>query len=366
VRNGLLCRAVLAMAAGSGLLATAAVADPLDDLNALRAANGLPAGIVEDPVWSAGCGLHMSYLALNGFEGDWHTESPSRPGYTAAGASAAGSSVLSNAPSFGLPTNWEDAPFHFAQLLAPKLSVTGFADGCMYTWPGYLRPEPADLRLYTYPGDGVQDTTSPYLYVFGFGGGTTGGTLSEATLIGPSGAVGVRIVDNHTPGVAGLLPPGGIVIGDTPLERDGIYTAQVTFTSDAGVRAVKRWSFRAGVISDGADEPAGEATPQAFAPAAPLPAGRTPRVKLALSARRGGRARATLTATGNAVGRRVRVKVQRLGCGTCRPTTRTLTLTKAPRRIDTARRPVRVTVTLAGFWSGEIPYRPLTLVSSLS
>ena len=174
------------------------------------------------------------------------------------------------------------------------------------------------------------------------------------------------MVDNHTPGVAGLLPPGGIVIPDTPLERDGIYTAQVTFTSDAAVRAVKRWSFRAGVISDGAEEPVGEATPQEFAPAAPLPTGRTPRVKLALRAMRGGRARATLTATGNAVGRRVRVKVQRLGCGSCRPSTRTLRLTKTPRRIDTARRPVRVTVTLAGFWSGEIPYRTLTLVSSLS
>jgi hypothetical protein len=354
------------MAVGSGFLAAAASADPLDELNALRAANGLPAGIVENPEWSAGCGLHMHYLALNGFAGDWHTESPASPGFTAAGLAAAGSSVLSNAPSLGLRTNWEDAPFHFAQLLAPKLSVTGFADGCMYTWPGYLRPEPADLRLYTYPGDGAQDTTSPYLYVFGFGGGTTGGSLSEVTLIGPSGAVSVRTLDNHSPGVAGLLPPGGIVIGDTPLERDGLYTAQVTFTSDAGVRAVKRWSFRAGVISDGAAEPLGEASPQAFVPAAPLPKGRTPRLKLALRATRGGRARATLSATGNTVGRPVRVKVQRIGCRTCRSSTRTLTLSKTPRRIDTARRPVRVTVTLAGFWSGEIPYRPLTLVSSLS
>jgi hypothetical protein len=34
--------------------------------------------------------------------------------------------------------------------------------------------------------------------------------------------------------------------------------------------------------------------------------------------------------------------------------------------VDTGYRRVRVTVTLAGFWSGEIPYRPLTLVSSLS
>jgi hypothetical protein len=354
------------MAVGSGLLAAAAPADPLDELNALRAANGLPAGIVENPEWSAGCGLHMHYLALNGFAGDWHTETPARPGFTAAGLAAAGSSVLSNAPSLGLRTNWEDAPFHFAQLLAPKLSVTGFADGCMYTWPGYLRAEPPELRVYTYPGDGAQNVTSPYLYVFGFGAGTTGGTLSDATLLGPAGAVGVRTIDNHAPGVAGRLPPGGIVVPDAPLERGGLYTAQVTFTSDRGVRAVKRWSFGAGVISAGAEEPVGEATPRELAPVAPLPAGRTPRVKLALSATRRGRARATLTARGSAVGRHVRVKVQRLGCTACRPSTRTLTLTTTPRRIDTARRPVRVTVTLAGFWSGQIPYRGLTLISSLS
>jgi hypothetical protein len=166
--------------------------------------------------------------------------------------------------------------------------------------------------------------------------------------------------------VEGLLPPGGIVLPGAPLERDGLYTAQVTFTSDAGVRAVKRWSFRAGVISEGVEEPVGESILRAPMPASPLPAGRTPRLELALRGTRGGRARATLTATGNAVGRRVRVRVQRLGCRRCRPVTRTLTLTKRARRIDAARRPVRVTVTLAGFWSGEIPYRPLTLVSSLS
>lgn len=367
MRNGFLCSALLITVAGSGLLATASLADPLDDLNALRAANGLPAGIVENPAWSAGCALHMKYLALNDFAGDWHTESPSRPGYTAAGLAAAGSSVLSSAPSVGLETNWEDAPFHFAQLLAPRLSVTGYADGCMYTWPGYLRAEPAELRLYTYPGDGAQSTTSPYLYVLGFGGGTTGATLSEATLTGPGGAVPVHSVDNHTPGVEGLLPPGGIVIPDAPLEYGGVYTAQVTFTSDAGLRTVKRWSFRAGAVPAGAvDDRLGEASPDEFAPAEALPAGRTPRVKLALNAARGGGARATLSASGNAVGRRVRVKVQRLRCSSCRASTRTLKLTKKARRIDTGRRPVRVTVTLAGFWSGEIPYRGLTLVSSLS
>ena len=126
-------------------MAVLANADPLTELNNLRAANGIPAGIAENPTWSAGCALHMQYLELNGFAGDWHTEVPGRPGYTDAGKQAADSSVLSNAPSLGLDPEWETAPFHFAQLLAPKLSVSGSVPGCIYTWPGYRRPEPPTL-----------------------------------------------------------------------------------------------------------------------------------------------------------------------------------------------------------------------------
>jgi hypothetical protein len=76
-------------------------------------------------------------------------------------------------------------------------------------------------------------------------------------------------------------------------------------------------------------------------------------------------ARATVTAEGHAVGRRVRVTVQRLGC-TCKPSRRTFKLARTPRRIDAGRRPVRVTVSLPGFFVGDIPYRGLTLVRSLS
>ena len=71
----------------------------------------------------------MNYLELNDFAGDWHTEVPGRPGLHRSGQEAAGSSVLSNAPSLGLEPDWETSPFHFAQLLAPKLSVSGSARG---------------------------------------------------------------------------------------------------------------------------------------------------------------------------------------------------------------------------------------------
>jgi hypothetical protein len=358
VRIGLLFRAL-------GAAAVLVNADPLTELNSLRSANGIPAGIAENASWSAGCAAHMRYLELNDYEGDWHTEAPGRPGYSDAGKQAAGSSVLSNAPSVGLEPEWQTTPFHFAQLLAPKLSVSGYAPGCIYTWPGYKRPEPPTLGLYTFPGDGVIGATSPYLYAFAFGSGIDAGTLSEASLTGPSGAVGVNVIDNHTAGAEGYLPPGGILAPAEPLEDDSTYIAQVTFTSDAGDRTTRRWSFSTGELGAVTEEATGEAdTPGATNTAAPLPSGRTPRMALALRPTGGG-ARATISAQGNAVGRAARVTLQRLDCK-CRPAKKTFRLTRSGRRFESRGRPVRVTVSLSGFFAGEIPYRGLTLVRTLS
>jgi len=329
----------------------------------VRAANGIPAGIAENPAWSAACALHMTYLELNGFAGNWHTEVPGRPGYSEAGRQAAMSSVLSNGPSLGLEPDWESSPLHLAQLLAPKLSLSGAVPGCIYTWPGYRRPEPSSLMLYIYPGNGVTGATSPYLYVFGFGGGTGEGTLSAASLTGPSGPVGLHVVDNHTPGAEGYLPPGGFLAPSEPLEDDSAYTAQATFTSDEGVRATRRWTFTTGEVGEAAAEPAAEAETIPTT-VTPLASGRTPRLTVVLQPNGGG-ARASVAAQGNAVGRSARVTLQRLDCR-CPPTKRTLRLTRTPRRFGSHGRPVRVTVSLAGFYAGEIPYRGLTIVRTLS
>ena len=79
----------------------------------------------------------------------------------------------------------------------------------------------------------------------------------------------------------------------------------------------------------------------------------------------GGGARATVSAQGNAVGRTVRVTLQRLDCK-CRPTKKTVRLSRTARRFESRGRPVRVTVSLSGFFAGDIPYRGLTLVRTLS
>ena len=329
----------------------------------MRAANGIPAGIAENPAWSAACALHMTYLELNGFAGNWHTEVPGRPGYSEAGRQAAMSSVLSNGPSLGLEPDWETAPFHFAQLLAPQLSLSGAVPGCIYTWPGYRRPEPSSLTLYTYPGNGVVGATSPYLYVLGFGGGTSEGTISAASLTGPSGPVGLNVVDNQTQGAEGYLPPGGFLSPSEPLEDDSAYAAQATFTSDEGGQATRRWTFTTGEVSEATTEPAGEAQ-TTHTTVTPLASGRTPRLTVVLQPNGGG-ARASVAARGNAVGRIARVTLQRLDCR-CRPTKTSLKLAKTPRRFDSRGRPVRVTVSLPGFFVGEIPYRGLTVVRTLS
>ena len=329
----------------------------------MRAANGIPAGIAENPSWSAACARHMTYLELNDFAGNWHTEVAGRPGYSEAGRQAAMSSVLSNAPTLGLEPDWETAPFHFAQLLAPQLSLSGAVPGCIYTWPGYRRPEPSSLTLYTYPGNGVVGATSPYLYVLGFGGGTSEGTISAASLTGPSGPVGLNVVDNQTQGAEGYLPPGGFLSPSEPLEDDSAYAAQATFTSDAGGQATRRWTFTTGEVSEATTEPAGEAQ-TTHTTVTPLASGRTPRLTVVLQPNGGG-ARASVAARGNAVGRIARVTLQRLDCR-CRPTKTSLKLAKTPRRFDSRGRPVRVTVSLPGFFVGEIPYRGLTVVRTLS
>jgi hypothetical protein len=347
-----------------GTVAALANVSSLTELNSLRAANGLPAGIAENPAWSAGCAAHMHYLELNDYAGDWHTEVAGRPGYSAAGKQAAGSAVLTNAPSVGLEPDWEATPFHYAQLLAPKLSVSGSAPGCIYTWPGYRRPEPAALTLYPFPGDGVAGATSPYLYAFAFGGGVGDGTLSDASITGPDGPIEVNVIDNHTPGAEGYLPPGGVLAPAQPLEDDTAYTAEVTFSSDEGAAATRRWSFSTGELGAPTEEMTGEADPDEGTTASPLPSGRTPRMTLKLKTNRGG-ARATVSAQGNAVGRTARITLQRTDCR-CRPAKRAFRLTRSGRRFESRGRPVRVTVSLPGFFADDIPYRGLTLVRTLS
>jgi hypothetical protein len=232
-------------------------------LNAQRADNGIPPGITDDREWNEGCRLHIAWWAKNPHAENPHIETPGTPGYTTLGAFAGAHAVLAEGIDWarseqfpwGAADPWESAPIHLMQLLAPELSVTGFAPVCMITWSGYERTPPAEPELLTYPGAGTSfaapsenaeewpftpadfvglkqgGTTGPYLYVLGWGTGT--GRITDASLTGPKGNVPLKTVDDFTTGKDGdlgsYLPPGGMLIPAKPLKPGAKYTSSVTF-----------------------------------------------------------------------------------------------------------------------------------------
>jgi hypothetical protein len=218
-------------------------------LNAQRAAHGIPAGITENPAWSDACAKHARYVELNGrSQTNPHDEDPSLPGYTPEGQTAARSSVLGGVFDESGRNPYEFAPIHLMQLLGPGLVETGYAPGCMWTWPGYTRPAPTAPALFTYPGPGTTiypamtareapftpgekigipdgTETGPHLYVFAFGESVRCVRLTSANVTGPAGPVDIRSVDNTTDAVGEYLPAGGILIPTSPLQPSSEYRA---------------------------------------------------------------------------------------------------------------------------------------------
>jgi hypothetical protein len=226
-------------------------ADAIARVNALRAANGIPGDLVEDPALSAGCQAHSRYAALNGgFDaGSPHDETDAKPGYTAEGAAAAGHSVLGSA-GWTDPTPWSSAPAHLRQVLNPWLARTGYGEEggyvCLQTIVRPSRQLPP-YSLFTFPGPGVTGvppsttvgeldesgkplnpgasagvpagaTTGPYIIVYAgdvFGSGE--GVVEAASLTGPGGAVELAVTTN-----------GDFLIPRKPLAPFTVYTAAVT------------------------------------------------------------------------------------------------------------------------------------------
>ncbi len=125
-------------------------------LNAERKADGLPSGIVLNTRWSIECAAHDHYLYENHLL--QHPENSSQRGYSAGGAWAGTSAVLSEGANWKRGSNpWEDAPIHLDQLFAPSTSVVGIDDDHGYvaatTFVGMLRPPVSTDTIFTYPGD---------------------------------------------------------------------------------------------------------------------------------------------------------------------------------------------------------------------
>ncbi len=247
-------------------------------LNAQRAANGIPGDLVEVPEWTAACALHNEWMRLNNRVE--HEETPG-PGYTDAGAWAGRSAVLGAGPWAANENPWENAPIHLMQLLSPKLKRLGASDAsghvCATTWPGYDESTPTAPALYSYPGDGATGvpaqqhaaerpfvpgdfvglpmgtTTGPHLYLLSDATGAA--QFASAALTGPGGPVEVRTADNLIPELRPVTPTGGIIIPVDPLNRATVYTASATLvvpdaSSESGSRSLTRtWTFKTQLIA---------------------------------------------------------------------------------------------------------------------
>jgi hypothetical protein len=261
------CSACLALPASAGALTGAAA---VAALNTQRAANGLPSDLVERRDWTAACAAHNRYMQRN------HVfdpiEDPSKRGYTKTGAWAGVNAVLGWGTWSPARNPWENAPVGLMPLLSPRLTQLGVSASshhvCATTRPGYLRAAPSSPSLYSYPGDDVADvaykqwsyglpftpgdfvglpagfTTGPHLYVMADIDGQA--KITEASLVGPSGAVAIRTVDNRTDGLGGYLPTGGIIIPVAPLEPGAAYRASATLAI-GGLVLARQWSFTTGL-----------------------------------------------------------------------------------------------------------------------
>jgi hypothetical protein len=235
-------------------------------LNAQRAANGIPGDLTERREWSAACRAHDRYMQVNNvFDG---VEDPHLRGYTNIGAWAGAHSVLGWGTWAAGRNPWENAPLGLMPLLSPRLTQLGISSSyhhvCATTTPGYMRPAPGSPSLYPYPGDGVAGvpfkqwayglpvtpgdfvglpagfTTGPNLLVIADVGGSA--RMTDASLVGPSGPVEIRTVDNTVGPLGIYLPTGGVIIPVAPLEPGASYRATATMAiGDATVS--RAWSF---------------------------------------------------------------------------------------------------------------------------
>ena len=222
-------------------------------LNAQRAANGIPAGIVENPAWTAACNQHNAYEKRNNVFGQ--AEQEGKPGYSAQGNLIAQTSVLVQGSSWKKADPYNNAPYHLFDLLNPRISSTGAADsegfGCVEIELGTLRAPPGAPVGYSFPGNRARNIptsqraveqpmspaqtlglgsrpTGPNLFVYFDGPWTNGARtqLSSAKLSSPRGSVALRWLDNTTSDL--LAPTGAILVPAAPLRPHTTYHVSVT------------------------------------------------------------------------------------------------------------------------------------------
>jgi hypothetical protein len=252
------------------LAGTAHAATPaqiLQTISAERAANGIPARLVEDPALSRACDAHNAYIAQQSGGFDPHSESPGRPGYTPEGAAVAKKSIIGIGANFDSGDPFQVAPFHFMRELDPGLKVTGAADShgstCVVTGDSRRRAARGAPRFYTLPGPGSTGVRreefeseepftpgqlfgippftpmGPHLYLFHFPGSEPL-TIRHATMTGPAGTVPMRWVD-YDPRSSAVPVASAVMFALQPAPA-GVYCARVA-VADGDLTLRHRWWF---------------------------------------------------------------------------------------------------------------------------
>lgn len=188
----------LTLAIGAGPAHAITSTDAVARLNVLRAQSALPP-LIENPALNEGCQAHARYMALNdGWdEGNAHTQTPGRRGYSEAGAQAARRSVLAGPGGWTEPHPWADSEEHLRLIMDPELEETGYGeqDGwmCLQVAKG-PRPDLAG-RIFTFSG--------PELIVYTPGADAA---LLAPRLNGPQGVVAAVASGQVIRPAAGLTP----------------------------------------------------------------------------------------------------------------------------------------------------------------
>jgi hypothetical protein len=383
---------VLAPAAGATTAAQA-----IAYLNTQRAANGIPAGLVEDSARSGGCLAHESAYTPTASQSP-HDEIPGQPGFSLAGQDAARSSDLSSSTSWSATQNpWTGAPIHLAQLFDPTAATTWYGEGrngaCMGTSSGDRGFYPGE-GLFSLPGDGSKNVPSSesaggeYPYAPAEAAGLTGthgptiilwaeglpaAHIASATLVDASGqARAVRTADQTTPSppshlstlssapTLGSYTDAAFAIAAAPLPvASYVLTVQWTGAGGATLAQVIHFSVAAG------------SAPDSSADSVPVPkAGTRDRLSVKLRVRRGRLSVRLTEPTTAARGHHATVRFRVRACSRCKTKVshksvklRSSNVVAGPRipRHGVA----RVTVTVPAFHSRGVAYRSTTLVATL-
>lgn len=360
----------LAVAIGAATPAGATTAgQAVDFLNQQRTANGIPASVTVDDYRTTGCHNHNHYMAVNGIG---HGEDPNNEGYTPEGAdyTNSGEVVAEGGIRWSASTNpWDEAPLHQAILFDPRVGKTGYDESggfaCMrleivfsnpptptfFAYTGNLGPTdvpPREVVCCEGPyapqeavgiNQGVPTGPNILFFTRGFGFNNHAASYS---LTGPGGnPVEVKFVDSTTqPPPQGqgykAFYTGGDMIPVQPLAAFTDYTATVTWHNDddnSAAEMPQTVSFKTGGFLRG--------------------------LTLSLSKKLAKGRKAKLTAPGEAVGQRAKVKIGLLKRGKTKAktvSTKQITL-KGSQKIKVPAAPkggkAVVTVTVATFIQGD-------------